>query len=71
MRSARLSNRPVTAFISNKNAGSIEASGFGTSVTSVLDAASDSKPEIASISTVIDEEGLGKLLPLCQVTGTE
>lgn len=68
MKSTILSNRPAGAFIGTKNAGSIEASGFGTSV---LDAASDSKPEIASISTVIDGDSLGKLLPLCQVTGTE
>lgn len=71
MRSARLSNRPVTAFISNKSAGSIEDSGCDATVTSILDSASDSRTETASISAVISGDASGKLLPLCQATGTE
>lgn len=70
MRSVMLSNRPAITLIGSKNAGSIEDSGFGSSVTSILSEASASKR--ANISAIIDEPSeTGKPLPLCRVTGTE
>lgn len=71
MKSTKLTNRPASAFIGMKNVGSIKAAGFSTTVTSILDTMSESTAPKASISAVIDEDSLGKPLPLCRVTGTE